>query len=260
MTTVLAGFTNIVHLSELNGIPTITRQGRRIEKLLGIDRSREASVLNQIKHLEIGPDLLHMDAACDRSTFRAIPGLSLDSYSTNRATLVSTLKVLSVLHGQQAVGTSFSAARMIRHYLRMNPVAHAIEQACLQHAMLAGQLEQQSHLCLCHNDCVAKNWILQPNGEVRLIDFEFAGPGDPAFDLATWCLSFHIDPEDPILAAYEHWDQSLAERVGAYFPVVDTLWMLFCGVLSLHLEDKDRSAADAQMRTRIARLGGRVWT
>ena len=254
---VLPGFTNIVHLSDLNGIPTITRQGRHIGKLLGIDRRREACVLNQIKHLGIGPHLLHLDAACDRTTFGAIPGWPLDSSSTDHATLVRTLKALSILHGQPAQGTSFSAARMIRHYLEMNPVPDAIEQACLQYASRAEELEQRRELCLCHNDCVAKNWILQPNGEVRLIDFEFAGPGDPAFDLATWCLSFNIDPTDSILASYEHWDRSLAERVCAYFPVVDTLWMLFCGILSLHLADEDRGAADAQRLTRIARLNDR---
>ena len=257
MTTVLPGFTNIVHLSDLNGIPTITRQGRSIAKLLGIDRGREAFVLNQIKHLGIGPDLLHVDAERDRSTFRAIPGIPLDSFSADHPTMARTLKALSILHSQPGLGTSFSAGRMIRHYLEMNPAAHAIEQACLQYSEHADQLEQECDPCLCHNDCVAKNWILQPNGEVRLIDFEFAGPGDPAFDLATWCLSFNIDPEDPILGGYEEWNPALATRVRAYFPVVDTVWMLFCGLLSLHLGDEDRDTADAQMRARIARLDSR---
>lgn len=256
MTTLLPGFTNIVHLTDLDGIPTVTRQGRRIDKLLGIDRVREASVLCQIKHLGIGPDLLHVDAERDRSIFRAIPGLPLDSASTDQATLARTLRVLSVLHSQPARGTPFSTARMIRHYLKMNPAPD--EESCLHYARAAEQLEKDARRCLCHNDCVAKNWILQPNGEVRLIDFEFAGPGDPAFDLATWCLSFNIDPEDPILGGYKEWNQALGTRVRAYFPVVDTVWMLFCGLLSLHLADEERSAADAQMRVRIARLGGRV--
>lgn len=258
MTTLLPGFTNIVHLSDVDGMPTITRQGRHIAKVLGIDRSREASVLNQIKHLGIGPDLLHLDAACDRSIFRAIPGSPLDPSSIDESTLARTLKVLSVLHRQPAIGTPFSAARMIRRYLGLNPVPQAFEESCLHHARVSEQLEKEGQLCLCHNDCVAKNWILQPNGEVRLIDFEFAGPSDPAFDLATWCLSFNIDSADPILAGYEQWDQSMASRARAYFPVVDTLWMLFCGLLSRHLSGEERGVADAQMQCRIARLNGRL--
>ena len=254
MTTLLPGFTNIVHLTDLDGIPTITRQGRSIAKLLGIDRVREASVLNQIKHLGIGPDLLHVDAEFDRVTFRAIAGSPLDASSTNHATLARTLKVLSVLHNQPALGTAFSAGLMIRHYLRMNPVPHAFEDSCLHYAQVAEQLEKEATLCLCHNDCVAKNWILQPNGEVRLIDFEFAGPGDPAFDLATWCLTFNIDPNGPLLEDYEYWEHSMARRVRAYFPVVDTLWMLFCGLLSLQLTGEDQAVANAQMQHRMERL------
>ena len=41
---------------------------------------------------------------------------------------------------------------------------------------------RRSSLALCHNDPVAQNIVRGP--ELRLIDWEFAAPGDPLFDLA----------------------------------------------------------------------------
>ena len=252
MTTLLPGFTNMVRLNAFDG--TVTRQGRPIAKLLGIDRSREAAVLRQIRHLGIGPELLHRDPVRDRTIFRAIPGKPLDVTGTDRVVLARTLKVLSSLHAQAASGESFSAAKMIRRYLRMTSVSPAFEEMCLREALVAEQFEREATLCLCHNDCVAKNWILKPDATVNLIDFEFAAPHDPAFDLATWCLTFHVDPSDSLLEQYEHGGRWFSQRVRAYLPIVDTLWVLFCSVLGRALEEDGHTAALLQMRNRTARL------
>ena len=237
MTTLLPGFTNMVHRVELDGVPVVIRQGRPIAKLLGIDRDREIAVLRQIRGLEIGPELLRFDAARDRTTFRAIPGVALDHCTPDRALLARTLHQLARLHrqpldGRTLLGQPFSAASMIRRYLEMRAVPLELERTCVHQALLAEDLEREASLCLCHNDCVSKNWILLPDGSVRMIDFEFAARHDPAFDLATWCRSFGIGLEDSLLAEYEQWNPRLAGRVRVYIPVVDTLWVLFRGILA----------------------------
>jgi aminoglycoside phosphotransferase (APT) family kinase protein len=91
---------------------------------------------------------------------------------------------------------------------------------------------------------------------LKLIDFEFAAPNDPAFDLATWCLAFHIEPEDPILDAYGRREQRLSSRVRAYMPVVDALWSLYCCFMALRLSGNARATALLQMNTRILRMTG----
>lgn len=233
--TPLAGITNIVHWADTGGAPSIVRQGRPFAALLGIDRHREIDVLHRIRHLEIGPELLSMDLQQDRAVFRAIPGVPLDGNATHPAILARSLTVLSRLHRQPAYGTPFSASSLIRHYLTIAPIPRELRNFCERQAERSAQLEQSAELALCHNDCLAKNWILTPDADLKLIDFEFAAPNDPAFDLATWCLAFHVDPADPLLDSYARSEPQFTNRVRTYVPVVDALWTLYCHIMGPRL-------------------------
>jgi thiamine kinase-like enzyme len=242
----LPGFTNIVERHH----NIIVRQGRPFAHRLGIDRLREASILRRIRNLDIAPELLAINTATDRTVFRAIPGKSLANGADPR-TLNQTLGVLAQLHRQPAEGPRFSAAALIRRYLTLAPPnLHPLYDPF---ALRADQLERTAELCLCHNDCTAKNWILLPGGNVKLVDFEFAAANDPAFDLATWCLAFGVAPDDPLLRAYAPLEPS---RIRAYMPIVDALWCLYCHVMATLLGEEERAAALAQLHWRASRLSG----
>jgi thiamine kinase-like enzyme len=250
----LSGFTNIVHETVAEGMRVITRQGRPFAAQLGIDRQREIAILNQIRHLGIGPELLHVDFANDRTTFRSIPGVALGTKPVAHTTLRRSLQTLALLHGQPCPADAFSPSHLIRRYLELAPVSPSFAAVCRRTAVDAEEMEQQGIRHLCHNDCVAKNWIVQKNGRVRLIDFEFAGAGDPAFDLATWSLSFGIPPEEIPSFGYTPWHAGQALRSRRWMPIVDTLWALFCGVLAKHLTGVTHGQAVSQMNFRISRL------
>lgn len=252
----LPGLTNNIHLTQSGDLETVIRRGRgAIVEMLGIDRRSEARVLKQIRHLDIGPELLEMDLSSDTTIFKSIPGTPLDRVVVQDSILVRTLKVLSSLHRQPLAGTPFSSAKLIRRYLSICEVPPQFLEICNRLAGLSEELEEAAEQCLSHNDCVPKNWILQPDGRVSLIDFEFAGANDPAFDLATWRLSFRIERDDPVLSVYEGWDRSIALRVERYLPVVDALWALYCMVLIQHQNHEEtRLAARAQLELRLARL------
>lgn len=260
MTNPLPGLTNIVHWIDNDGTPTIIRHGRPFAELLGIDRSREVQVLRQIRHLGIGPELLSIDLQTDQTIFRAIPGVSLENVGASPVVLAQSLTVLGRLHKQPAIGTPFSASRSIRHYLAMDPLPRVLHDFCEHQAAICAELERPAEFTLCHNDCVAKNWILKPDGGLSLIDYEFAAPNDPVFDLATWCLTFNIEPEDPLLNAYGCWEQRLPSRIRAFMPVVDALWTLYCRSLSLRVAGNAHTAALHQMNSRILRMTGGGWT
>ena len=250
----LSGLTNIVYWTDVSGVPSVVRQGRPFAALLGINRRREAEILRQIQHLGIGPEILSMDPQRDQTVFRAIPGVSLNECATQPTILARSLTVLSCLHSQPASGMPFSASSLIRHYLAISPLPPALREFCEHQASLSAQMEWSAELTLCHNDCVAKNWILKPDGDLNLIDFEFAAPNDPAFDLATWCLAFSVHPEDSILHAYDRWEPQLPLRVCAYMPVVDTLWSLYCRFMFSRLSGEVRATALLQMKTRVSRM------
>jgi thiamine kinase-like enzyme len=244
----LPGLTNIVHRVD----DVIVRQGRPFAQELGVDREREASVLRQIRHLDLGPEMLSRDTALDRTLFRAIPGRALDAGGRTTALLGQSLQVLARLHGQRGTGRRFSAASLIRRYLDACKVDAGLRSTFEAQAEIAAALEANSDVRLCHNDCVAKNWIALPDGRVKLIDFEFAAPNDPAFDIATWCLSFEVAPTDPVLDA--HYGPIAVDRVRAYFAVIDTLWCLYCRVLGARTSGPTQAVAEAQFEYRSSRV------
>jgi Ser/Thr protein kinase RdoA (MazF antagonist) len=235
-------------------MPCVIRQGRPFASLLGIDRARESEVLRRIHHLGIGPEVLGIDLERDQTVFRAIPGVTLNRRHVTPAVLAQGLTVLSRLHGQPSSEETFAASSLIRHYLRSATLPPVLLEFCEQQAALASRLERSARLVLCHNDCVAKNWILAPDGSLRLIDFEFSAPNDPAFDLATWCLDFGITPRDPVMTAYENWEPDLEQRVRRYFTVVDTLWALYCHCLAQWTSGRVQQTAMFQLRLRLERL------
>lgn len=86
----------------------------------------------------------------------------------------------------------------------------------------------------CHNDCLMGNWVLDENGKLYLIDWEFSGMNEAMWDLS--CLSIEADytPEcdDELLNAYyshEGLKPGLEEkkRFIAAKMYVDYLWTLW---------------------------------
>ncbi|HUG30891.1 MAG TPA: phosphotransferase [Candidatus Limnocylindria bacterium] len=73
-------------------------------------------------------------------------------------------------------------------------IARRIELACL-----TAPLELQP----CHNDLLNSNFI-DDGARIRIVDWEYAGMGDPYFDLGNFSINHGLDPEQDaiLLAAY----------------------------------------------------------
>merc|ERR1719433_2004917 len=68
----------------------------------------------------------------------------------------------------------------------------------------AGPLGETAAPCFCHFDLLADNFVLRPSGEVLLIDFEYASPGQPPMDLAVLAMGCSLSPQEAhnLLASY----------------------------------------------------------
>ena len=47
--------------------------------------------------------------------------------------------------------------------------------------------------CFCHGDCYKPNWLLLPDGETLLVDWEYAGTADPGVDLGYYLIDGEMD-------------------------------------------------------------------
>jgi len=80
-------------------------------------------------------------------------------------------------------------------------------------------------LAACHHDLHHRNFI-DDGRRLVAVDWEYAGPGDPAADLAS-CIGYHGlrgEGIDALLAGYGHADALLRERVAALGWIFDCLW------------------------------------
>ena len=83
----------------------------------------------------------------------------------------------------------------------------------------------------CHNDSLMGNWVLDGNGKLYLIDWEYSGMNEAMWDLS--CLSIEADysaeDDDALLCAYFGKDVSveIKKRFVAAKLYVDYLWTLW---------------------------------
>ena len=70
----------------------------------------------------------------------------------------------------------------------------------IEGALLAAPLELRP----CHNDLLNANFI-DDGARIRIIDWEYAGMGDPFFDLGNFSINHELTPDEDeiLLAAYD---------------------------------------------------------
>ncbi len=85
--------------------------------------------------------------------------------------------------------------------------------------------------CLCHNDCYSPNFLLDEQGNMSLIDWEYSGNDDPASDLGTFiCCSDYTEAEAmTVIRQYlEHEpDQAELRHLTGYIAIASYYWFLW---------------------------------
>jgi aminoglycoside phosphotransferase (APT) family kinase protein len=82
-----------------------------------------------------------------------------------------------------------------------------------------------ARIAACHHDLHHRNFI-DDGRRLLAVDWEYAGPGDPAADLAS-CIGYHGlrgAGVDALLAGYGTEDAGLKERIAAVGWIFDCLW------------------------------------
>jgi aminoglycoside phosphotransferase (APT) family kinase protein len=96
------------------------------------------------------------------------------------------------------------------------------------------ELAAPARLAPCHHDLHRRNF-LDDGQRLLVVDWEYAGPGDPAADLAS-CIAYHALEgvrAAALLDGYRATDTELARRVAALGWVFDCLWFGWNAVAAL---------------------------
>ena len=154
-------------------------------RALGLDRAGETAVLRSIRRAGLGPELIFSDMRGGVFVTRWLPGRACTPGGMRNPWLLRNLgATFRRLHETVPAPPNLAPldlARSVHRYASLVGGVRArrsAREAC-RSLKAAGHRRKAA---LCHNDPVAQNVLRGPT--LRLIDWEFAAPGDPLFDLA----------------------------------------------------------------------------
>lgn len=205
------GWTNQNFRVDLGSESFVLRVAGAHSALLGIDRQVEREALDRAAGSGLGPEVTAFLLPEGHLVTRFIHGRTFPwdcAPSADHA--LRMVAAARAIHAFPASGGAYSPFRAVERYLRSTQEAGGtlpgdIAALCER----AGAAEARSDArgdpsCYCHNDLSLGNFIEDDSGRLRVLDWEYAGVGDPFFDLATLVVGHghDADVEQELLAAY----------------------------------------------------------
>lgn len=210
------GLTNenwLVTLPNENNQQFVIRINAKNAKTLNIHHQNEYEIVERISKLGICPAISYNDPDFKYWVRPYISGYTLAEHQSAGFEISEDLeqvaKLLLSTH-KQPIEKHWPS---VNTYVRTEFFwAQTLPKPSMQNANLQ-QLKQEldtallpnNHLvCLCHMDTNTHNWIKNKNGTLNLIDWEYAGLGDPIWDLAVFSDSakLSLSEEKKLLSFY----------------------------------------------------------
>jgi thiamine kinase-like enzyme len=169
--------------------------------LLGIDRANEYRAASLAADAGVGPAVVAFLPQLGCFVARFVDGESIpEREMATPAVLASVVRSVRALHACPPIPSSFNVFRVVEAYrdvasARGVPIPPAYEEA----SDLAARIEQAfarepSPLTFCHDDLLNANF-LRSGDHVWIVDYEYAGMGDPFFDLGNLAVNNGLDDE-----------------------------------------------------------------
>ena len=178
---------------------------------LGIDRRVEHAANCSAAAAGIAPGVVHMIEPEGYLVTNFIAGRMPLPEELRSAHWLGTIgALLRRVHALPALGARFSGFEVVRTYTRLAREVGAEFPANFDSLLAAlGVLEQALARrvfieCPCHNDLLNGNFLVDAHERLFVLDWEYAGMGDPFFDLGNFSAHHELLPahDMQLLAAY----------------------------------------------------------
>jgi thiamine kinase-like enzyme len=230
------GLTNRSYLVGAAGAQYVVRLAGPRATTLGIDRGREHAALRRATTAGIAPELVAFFEPEGHAVTRYLSGAVTLSESdmASEVMLPRLVAVLRNVHALEPIDGRFDPYTDIRRWLQL--VEERVPEPPPRLAELiervAGVEEQRASanvaLTLCHNDPYHRNFL--DDGSLWLIDWEYAGMGDPLYDLAG--IAYLLDNRGRVALLDAYYGSAVQPRLDeledltAVFICWNVLWSL----------------------------------
>jgi thiamine kinase-like enzyme len=179
--------------------------------LLGISREVEHAATVAAAGVGVGPEVTAFIRPEGYLVTRFIDGEPISSAEVRRPPrLIQVADSLRRIHDGPAIPGIFVPLRIVDAYRALAQARGVRIPAEYQLAAAIGRridlacLAAPVELRPCHNDLLTANFI-DDGTRIRIVDWEYAGMGDPFFDLGNFSVNNELSPEEDasLLAAYD---------------------------------------------------------
>ncbi len=202
------GITNRNFKVAVGGETFVLRIGGKDTALLGIDRDAEHAASLVAADLEIGPEVVAFVEPEGSLITRFVAGSPLPVEEMRRTeTLRQVAEMLRRLHDGPSFPARFDSFRVVEAYLATAASQGVATPREYERAkQTADEIERTRGPRAarpCHNDLLNANFI-RKDETIRIVDWEYAGMGDPFFDLANFSVNHELSDEqnEELLTAY----------------------------------------------------------
>jgi thiamine kinase len=207
----------------------VVRINTPLNDRLGLDRLQESRLLENLTDLAIAPKPVATDAVAGVSIVEYLPGRSWNDADVRESKNLQLLgALLSRLHSSPVDAPRIDLAASAQKYAEFLGSEEAGLCATEVRELASLWCADRSRHALCHNDLSSGNIVDHANG-LRLIDWEYAGLGEPYFDLAV-VIQHHQLSAAAIAALFAGYGQSPDhERLQGCMAIYDriaALWLM----------------------------------
>jgi thiamine kinase-like enzyme len=255
------GITNHNFRVDVGNETFVLRIGGEDTQLLGIDRESEHAASRVAAELGLAPEVVAFVGPEGYLVTRFVAG------EVGQVDVPQVGAALRRLHEGPAIPSRFDSFRVVEAYRAIAEErgvavpprfgwAHEIARRIEEHRRGAPILP-------CHNDLLNANFI-GAGGRLWIVDWEYAGMGDPFFDLGNFAVNHELDADgerlllesygsgDPEALILMRFMSDFREAMwGVVQQALSTLEFDFVAYADEHFERLERTAADPRFRAAL---------
>ncbi len=203
----LGGLTNKSYLIRANNELLVLRKNSPISEALNLNRSAEAQALAHADQAGLCAPLVYYDP---QQNYMVSRYLSDTTWSVNSdASLARLAQLLRRIHQLPSISTALNIDDKMTYYWQAidTHLEFAKELQSLNaaiHAHIESAKALNKGYVLCHNDLLASNLIINEEGRLYGIDWEYAAMSDPFYELAVIIEgnALNIQQQELLLTSY----------------------------------------------------------
>jgi thiamine kinase-like enzyme len=203
----LGGITNANYFIDLGDEQVVLRLSGEHTDLLGIDRRHERAANDLASSIGVAPQVLLFLEDENVLVTRFLPGRPIPPEELSCDPMLGVVaSTLRRLHGAGMIDAVFDPFTIVRTYHTTASERGVTEpfdfEAAIEVLDKISAVRPFRATAFCHNDFLNGNFIF--DGDVRVVDWEYAGMGDPFFDLANLSVNhgFDVAADEKLLTGY----------------------------------------------------------